>query len=283
MVSTVPSGFSKPTHNADPCHAAAKVRCRRAPHVTLCSVFSGTTAGAAALLMPLLLALTAPAPTRAQPDQGPIACGATASGDTSAAGNFDVIDNTANDHFYTFSVPAGGAQLARFSTCTAHGGTATYDTYLRVYGDDGSGRPTGTELAENDDGPGCQGYRSTVDASLQPGSYVLVVEGFSAESGTYTVSYSVTTGLCPGVTASPSASTAAPTAAPTAPTTAPTAAPSPPPTIMSLLETAASQLAASEASSAASGTQVRGVLASSLPGWPFCATSVRTWSASKIK
>ena len=57
-----------------------------------------------------------------------------------------------------------------------------YDTWLRVYDEDKT-----TELASCDDCGDC-GVQTILDAGLmEPGTYELLVEGFSSSSGSHTV------------------------------------------------------------------------------------------------
>ena len=158
------------------------------------SLAAGRSVGrtTAAVALQLIFA----ASSLAQPDQGSMECGATVTGNTGAADNVNVAGNDSPDHVYTFSVPSDSdAQAARFSTCPANGGSATFDTVLRIFRAGSDGRPDGEELANNDDACGRQ---STVVATLPPGRYVVVVDGFGeSSSGEYTMVYGVTAGVCP--------------------------------------------------------------------------------------
>ena len=51
---------------------------------------------------------------------------------------------------------------------------------------------TGVELANVDDACGAQSVMSVIDMVLEPGSYTLIVEGYSSEEGRYTVTTSCT-------------------------------------------------------------------------------------------
>ena len=87
------------------------------------------------------------------------------------------------------------------------------------------------ELYYNDDDPnspynnGCERYRSIIDSvTLQPGTYFVMVEGFSSYEGSYEV-----TATCTPVSEAPSASpsaSASPTSRPTSPpSSSPTSSP----------------------------------------------------------
>ena len=106
--------------------------------------------------------------------QGAVVCGNTVTGST--VGAISHVGSAGGDHFYTFTVAPGDDQLVQFDSCAS-----TYDTYLRILSQDMS-----NELQACDDCGPC-GVQTVLDASLPPGDYVLVVEGFSSGEGDYSV------------------------------------------------------------------------------------------------
>ena len=138
--------------------------------------------------------------------RGEMVCGDSVTGDTTGAPNRrGTRDNNAGgDHMYNFSVAEGGTQL-RITTC----GMTNFDSYLRLFrqGRNGS-TPLGSQGAFNDDTPGCAGYSSQLDtAPLAPGSYIVVVEGYSTSEGLYRLNLT-------GVAGEPCFVSAPPTATP---------------------------------------------------------------------
>ena len=108
-------------------------------------------------------------------DAPSIACGDVQTGSTVGMENF--VGNAAGDFFVEVTIDADGP--ITFSLCD--GGT-DYDSYLRLYDD----CPTegGVELAGNDDSCGLQ---SELVAVLTAGTYWVVVEGFSASEGNFSL------------------------------------------------------------------------------------------------
>ena len=151
------------------------------------------------------------APT-ANNHKGPIQCGDTVAGDTSLPG-INTIGGASSDHVYSFAVVGSVATAYRFDTCGSD-----FDTYLRVY--DGAG----VQVEACDDCGSC-GYRTVLDtAALAPGSYTLVVEGYSSNQGAYTLTMSGAGGAaCPEVPTT--------TQSPTSPTPTPFPTPSPTPSL----------------------------------------------------
>ena len=90
------------------------------------------------------------------------------------ADNLDTYGSASPDEWYQFSLPAEGNVL--ISLCD--GGT-TFDSYLRLLSDD-----CVNQIDYNDDACGVQ---SEMDVFLNPGSYVICVEGFSSYSGDYSL------------------------------------------------------------------------------------------------
>lgn len=86
------------------------------------------------------------------------------------------------DVFYQFQVTDCDDNIA-VSLCTA-----SFDTYLHILD------ATGTQIAVNDDnGPLCSGTRSSVVLNgLAVGTYYAVVEGFSTNTGTFTLAITTT-------------------------------------------------------------------------------------------
>ena len=108
-------------------------------------------------------------------DQGTIACDQTVSGSTEGASS--ALGNAGGEHLYSFTVEgAAEHNFLQFDSCES-----TYDTYLRIMSTD-----LGEERHGCDDCGDC-GLQTVLDADLPPGDYVLVVEGFSSNEGTYSV------------------------------------------------------------------------------------------------
>lgn len=101
-----------------------------------------------------------------------VACGDIMTGDTSD--NTDTGGNPAPDEWYSFT-GTGTAELVTFSLCGS-----SYDTYLRVF--DACG---GNEIATNDDSCGLQSEVSFLSDGVS--TYYVMIEGFSSDSGAYTL------------------------------------------------------------------------------------------------
>ena len=103
--------------------------------------------------------------------EGDLTCGSTFTGDTTGAAH--VVGSSSGEHYYRLAVASRTEYT--FSTCEG----SSYDTQLRLY----SGNhleASSTELADVDDACGLQ---SRIVMTLQPGTYTLVVEGFSSREG----------------------------------------------------------------------------------------------------
>ena len=110
--------------------------------------------------------------------QGWLACGDHVTGDTRNAGN--VYGNIAPDNAWLFNVSVPSS--LRFDTCPQDAVTqrrSALDTHLRVF------NASGDEIENCDDCGDCGSYAVLDTAVLEPGTYMLVVEGFEAQQGTY--------------------------------------------------------------------------------------------------
>lgn len=103
---------------------------------------------------------------------GAIYCGATVHGSTVGAGQH--VGNGASDHIYSFHVPPSRAGMIQFDSCGS-----TFDTWIRVMSHHMS-----QEIASCDDCGPC-GIQSVVEVELEPGDYVVVLEGFAVNEGDY--------------------------------------------------------------------------------------------------
>ena len=107
---------------------------------------------------------------------GAVECGDTIIGDTTGEGSHR--GNSASDHLYSFDIMEGGVVNIEFNSCGSE-----FDTHLRVLSHD-----LLTEVASCDDCGDCAGFQSILDTgSLDPGGYVLVVEGYGTTEGIYNV------------------------------------------------------------------------------------------------
>ncbi|MEO0724567.1 MAG: T9SS type A sorting domain-containing protein [Bacteroidota bacterium] len=88
----------------------------------------------------------------------------------------------APDVYYTFSL----TETSLVSISTIDGDT-DYDTYLNLYHSDCS-----TLIAENDDASDFE-LRSTIELTLDPGQYTVVVEGYAEDQGDFVLSVSAET------------------------------------------------------------------------------------------
>jgi hypothetical protein len=107
--------------------------------------------------------------------EGAIACGNVVTGSTvGAANSVSSSGSHGGDHMYSFSVSE--PTDIQFNSCLSN-----YDTFLRIFS---------TELAEElhscDDCGDC-GTRSVLDAALDAGDYILLVEGYAGVEGEYSV------------------------------------------------------------------------------------------------
>jgi subtilisin-like proprotein convertase family protein len=94
---------------------------------------------------------------------------------------------TAAGVWYTVN---GSGTTIRLSTCTGDGGSASYDTKISVYCQDCAAL---TCVGANDDGPAasCPGFQSRLDFCGQAGgSYRILVHGFGAGTGNFSLSAS---------------------------------------------------------------------------------------------
>jgi hypothetical protein len=117
------------------------------------------------------------------PAAGGTFAGAT-SGTSALAGTCNA-SNVAPEMVYRWSPTRSGQAL--ISTC---GGGTSYDTAVYVR----SGSCAGTELACNDDTPGCANgepssyHGSSISLSVTAGAtYVIVVDGYADRRGTFTL------------------------------------------------------------------------------------------------
>ena len=115
---------------------------------------------------------------------GPIACGESKNGDTTNHGN--IIGNLANDA--TFSFVVSWTSSFEFSACGS-----SFDTVVRILD------ANNTDVASGDDDGDC-GVQTVLQVpSLAPGSYTLVVEGYSSAAGAFTITMNgANGGECPG-------------------------------------------------------------------------------------
>ena len=195
---------------------------------------------------PTLLPTTSPRPTTTptgRPTKGPwdvlpLPVGEAVAGDTSS--NSNTIGNSAPDQFFVFA-PNATAEYV-FSTCGSK-----FDTYLRFYSTDGSSSysedSTALISSHDDDGASyctedaCSTSccMTVVTKQMEAGeTYVVLLEGYSGESGEYRLSVYQTdvcnggdTSTCQGVVDWTCASTSAPSST-MLPTPVPTQATRPP-------------------------------------------------------
>jgi hypothetical protein len=111
-----------------------------------------------------------------------LSCGDNYVGST--VGMFNYVNNSAGDFFFQIDLASDGP--VTFDLCD--GGT-DYDSYLTLW--DACPTDGGTLIANNDDSCGLQ---SQIDATLTAGTYWLVVDGFSASEGNF--SLNVTCNSC---------------------------------------------------------------------------------------
>src|SRR5690606_12316209 len=109
-------------------------------------------------------------------DAIPLSCGDSASGSTTFA--TDSGGNAAGDVFYTFT-GTGTEELVTVSLCGS-----SYDTYVRVFSD----CTLSTQIAFNDDACGLQSEVTFLSDGTS--TYVIMVEGFSSNTGAYTIDVS---------------------------------------------------------------------------------------------
>ena len=113
---------------------------------------------------------------------GELSCGRTLSGNTTGAANN--VGSASGEHVYRLTVTADMQHSYSFSTCNG----TDYDSRIRLY------TASGIELVSNDD---FCGVRSQIDRRLTSGVYMLVVEGYSANEGGYTLRTACHTGPLP--------------------------------------------------------------------------------------
>lgn len=113
-----------------------------------------------------------------------LTCGSTATGNTADGMNY--VGNPAPDLFYQVNITQSGP--VTFSLCDA---ATDYDSYIRLFDD----CPTegGVQIAGDDDSCNTPGLASTMTIALDPGTYWLVVEGFSSGSGNFALSVECST------------------------------------------------------------------------------------------
>ena len=92
----------------------------------------------------------------------------------STAGAGSHLGNAASDHIYSLSLAS--PQVVTIDTCGS-----SYDTYIRIYD-----ATLTTEITSCDDCGPC-GLQTVLDASLDAGDYMVVIEGFSGSEGEYTL------------------------------------------------------------------------------------------------
>ena len=112
---------------------------------------------------------------RSSSAQGTISCGDTRTGST--AGHASDLGGVSPDHTYQFQVATAGVFI--FNSCGS-----SFDTWLRIYD------AAGTQVSSGDDDGNCGVHTILTSSMLAPGSYTLLVEGFSTHSGSYTVAMS---------------------------------------------------------------------------------------------
>ena len=130
----------------------------------------------------------------------------TPTGARAEMGYTNTRDNNSADVYYSFSI----SQPSTVVISTVHDNT-NYDTYLRLLSSD-----CGTQIAYNDDFSG-SGTKSQITKDLCAGSYKILVEGFSTNTGNFNLSVTATTistnggtiatttpsSICPGTTLLP--------------------------------------------------------------------------------
>jgi hypothetical protein len=98
-------------------------------------------------------------------------------GSSADLGYSNTLGNTANDVYYQFVL----SSPATVTISTDNAGS-NYDTYLRLY----NSNACGTQIAADDDSG--SGTLSLITTDLCAGTYVILVEGFSAGSGDFNLS-----------------------------------------------------------------------------------------------
>lgn len=91
------------------------------------------------------------------------------------------VGNAAPDVFYSLTL--GATDVVTVSLCAT---AVSWDSYLRIYRNVGG--TVGTQVASNDDS--CGLLSQITSQTLSAGSYFIVVEGYSANSGAYTLNVS---------------------------------------------------------------------------------------------
>ena len=113
---------------------------------------------------------------------GDLACGGIYTGDTT--GSEHVVGTPSGEAYYRLTVLTTGPYV--FSTCEG----SSYDTLLRLFSGDHL-EASSTEIANDDDGCGPFNVGpSQIEATLEPGSYTVVVEDVGSNEGAFTLSLS---------------------------------------------------------------------------------------------
>ena len=117
-----------------------------------------------------------------------------------------------SEHIYTFTVGPANAQDITFDTCGSG-----FDVTLLVANDQGS-----VISAQDEDNCGGSFNAETLDVTLNPGNYYVVIEGFGGAEGPYTL-----TTTCVSASPTSAPTSASPTFSPTSsePTTSPSESP----------------------------------------------------------
>jgi len=105
-----------------------------------------------------------------------LSCGDFVTGSTIGQPNY--VGNAAPDVFYEAVVTQSGPV-----TFHLRDAATDYDSYIRLY--DGCPTDGGVELAFDDDSCADPGLASSITIALEPGTYYVVVEGYSAGAGNY--------------------------------------------------------------------------------------------------
>eukprot|EP00037_Helgoeca_nana_P027609 m.316925 g.316925 ORF g.316925 m.316925 type:complete len:2014 (-) comp27552_c0_seq1:55-6096(-) len=131
---------------------------------------------------------------------GPISCGQTITGDTKLGEN--TLGQSSREMHHLFFAPIAGTYT--FNACDS-----AFDTWLRIYDEAKT-----TELAQCDDCGGCASSWKTrlTHTFTAPGSYWIIVEGYSSSEGSYTMTVD-----CPVIPTTKAPTPSPPTSGPTFP------------------------------------------------------------------